>query len=100
MKFNPSEDFSKNIGRLLSLLKRMLSKQKVEGKELNDFFDKKNVNLNLCFFTFMPYTFDEMDEMDMDDMMDDDEMEEELVDLKFELNNKDLDFLKENGLKF
>lgn len=106
MKFNPNEDFSKNIGKLLSLLKRMLSRQKVEGKELNEFFNNKNVNLNLCFFTFMPLPFDEMEDMEgMDEMMDEafaqqENREEEMVELKFELNNHDLDFLKENGLKF
>ena len=106
MKFNPNEDFGKNVGKLLTLLKRMLSKQKIDSKELNEFFGKKDINLNVCFFTFMPFSFDEMEEMEMEEMMGQSFSEFEGVgsaeadELKFELNKQDLDFLKQNGMKF
>jgi len=105
MKFNPGEDFNQNISKLLSLLKNMMKNQKIDSQELNDFFGKKNVNLNLCFFTFVPFPFEEFDEMDFEEMG-----EEGLADmlgqrkdhdeLKFEINNNDIDFLKKNGIKF
>lgn len=106
MKFNPNEDFNKNVSKLLTLLKNMLKNQKIDNKELNDFFGKKDINLNLCFFTFLPFPMEEMDDVDLEEMMDEELVGEEnkvtkdAVDLKFELNSNDLDFLKKNGIKF
>ncbi len=105
MKFNPSEDFNQNISKLLLLLKNMLKNQKIDNKELNDFFGgKKNINLNLCFFTFVPFPFEEFDEMEFEEMGDElfsdissGKKEEEL---KFEINSSDIEFLKKNGIKF
>jgi len=105
MKFNPGEDFNQNISKLLTLLKTMMKNQKIDNKELNEFFGKKNINLNLCFFTFLPFPFEEFDEMDFEDMAEEGfgdyfGKKKAADDLKFEINNNDLDFLKKNGIKF
>lgn len=103
MKFNPNEDFHKNVNKLLSLLKNMLKGQKLDNKDLSDYFGKKDVNLNLCFFTFMPFPFDEYDDMDFDEMGDEEAYNTnagDLEHLKFEINSHDEDFLKKHGLKF
>ena len=104
MKFNPNEDFNKNVSKLLTLLRNMLKNQKIDNKELNEFFGKKDINLNLCFFTFLPFPLEDLEDLDLD------ELEEGLHDashkgrdgeeLKFELNSHDLKFLKKNGLTF
>jgi hypothetical protein len=101
MKFDSNEDFTKNIGKLLALLQQMLKEQKIDNKELNKFFGKKNVNVNLCFFTFMPFSLDEW--QGMEELMDED-MEgagfPASESLTFELNKDDKDFLKKHGIKF
>ena len=102
MKFNPNEDFNKNISKLLTMLRNMIKNQKIDPKELNDFFGKKDINLNLCFFTFLPFPLDELDEADLDEFeegaasLKDADGEE----LKFEINGHDVDFLKKHGMKF
>lgn len=96
---DPNE-FGKNIHELLGLLKKILKSQKAGGQDLSGILEKKNVNLNLCFFTFLPVTEDELDdfETDMLDYMDDDALCAE--ELCFELNPGDQDFLKQNGIAF
>ena len=105
MKFNPNEDFNKNVSKLLSLLKNMLKNQKIDPKELNEFFGKKDINLNLCFFTFLPFPLDDLDEADIEELGEEGindliHKSNDSADLKFELNHHDLDFLKKHGMKF
>jgi hypothetical protein len=107
MKFNPNEDFNQNVSKLLSLLKNMLKNQKIDNKELNEFFGKKDINLNLCFFTFLPFPIDELDEMELDELSEEGlseyinrKRERDFDDLKFEITNSDMDFLKKHGIKF
>ena len=107
MKFNPNEDFNQNVSKLLALLKNMLKNQKIDNKELNEFFGKKDINLNLCFFTFLPFPLDDIDEMDLDDISEEGfseylnkKREKEGDELKFEITTSDIDFLKKHGIKF
>ena len=106
MKFNSNEDFNKNVGKLLSLLKKMLKNQKIDNKELNEFFGKKDINLNLCFFTFLPFPLEELDDLDLDELSEEglkgvlNNKEHESDELKFEITNHDLNFLKKHGIKF
>lgn len=93
-----SNDFAENINELMQLLKKILKAQKGESQDLAGLLDKKNINLNLCFFTFLPVTADELDEFEAELQNDVDLDEEEAI--SFELNKLDLDFLKNNGLKF
>jgi hypothetical protein len=107
MKFNPNEDFNQNVSKLLSLLKNMLKNQKIDNKELNEFFGKKDINLNLCFFTFLPFPMDELDEMELDELSEEGlseylsrKRDRDPEELKFEITNSDMDFLKKHGIKF
>jgi len=105
MKFNPNEDFNKNVSKLLTLLKNMLKNQKIDNKELNEFFGKKDINLNLCFFTFLPFPLEDLEDIDLDDLAEEGAVDGESKknsddDLKFELSPHDLDFLRKNGMKF
>ncbi len=100
-----SNDFGKNINELLSLLKKILKSQKTDNPDFSSLLDKKNINLNLCFFTFLPLSDEELEEFEY-------ELEEYFLDeepnigkdlkkdLKFEITRNDLDFLKQHGLKF
>ena len=112
MKFDPYEDFNQNVSKLLLLLRKMLKHQKIDNKEINEFFGggegKKNINLNLCFFTFLPYDMDMINEGEMEELAEE-EMKEYFAkkekysseeELKFEINRTDRDFLKLNGIKF
>lgn len=96
-----SNEFGKNIHELLNLLKKILKSQKMGSTDLSSLLDKNNINLNLCFFTFLPLSEEEFAdfEAELEDYLyeEDDEQEK---DLKFEINNTDLDFLKKHGLKF
>lgn len=97
-----SNEFGKNIHELLSLLKKILRSQKVGtgNSDLSSLLDKKNVNLNLCFFTFLPMTEEEFAdfEYELEEAMG--ESGEAAEDLAFELTKGDMDFLKKYGLKF
>ena len=96
-----SNDFGKNMKELLNLLKKILKSQKTGSADLTSIMESKNVNLNLCFFTFLPLS--EEDFADFECEMDELFAEEELVeggDLNNELTKNDLEFLKKYGLKF
>lgn len=107
---NPQDDFNKNMEKLLALLGKILKTQKeVSGPalDLNEILkSQKNINLNLCFVTFLPMMPEDMDDFE--------EMFEAFSgppegshppkprnpELKFELSPKDMDFLKNNGIQF
>lgn len=93
-----ANDFSENISELMKLLKKILKSQKGESQDLAGLLDKKNINLNLCFFTFLPVTPEELDDFEVE-LQNDIELDDEEA-FSLELNNMDLDFLKKNGLKF
>jgi hypothetical protein len=108
MKFNPNEDFNQNVSKLLALLKNMLKNQKIDNKDLNEFFGKKDINLNLCFFTFLPFPMEELDELELDELSEEGfseyinnkKKDKEAEELKFEITTSDMDFLKKHGIKF
>lgn len=97
---DPNE-YGKDIHDLLRILKKILKSQKQGPVDLSSVIGDKNVNLNLCFFTFLPLTEEELEEFES-------ELGQYLEDggvpvakeLKFEITKKDLDFLKQHGLKF
>jgi len=95
-----SNDFGKNMKELLNLLKKILKSQKTGNADLTTLMDSKNVNLNLCFFTFLPLS--DEDFADFECEMDEFFAEEDLTegDLNGELTKNDLEFLKKYGLKF
>jgi len=95
-----SNEFGKNINELLRVLKKVLHSQKMGGQDLSSLLDKKNVNLNLCFFSFLPISEDELVDFEgeMQDYMDEDAFDVE--DMKFEINSNDQEFLQQNGIRF
>lgn len=106
---NPQDEFNKNIQKLMGLLEKLLKSQKQDtGIDLNELTNgKKSVNLNLCIFNFLSMSPEDMD--DLEEVFEDmyaggDSMQQnsrgQEVELKFELNAKDEDFLKVNGIQF
>ncbi len=96
-----SNEFGKNMKELLNLLKKILKSQKMGNVDLTALLESKNVNLNLCFFTFLPLS--EEDFADFEYEMGELFAEEDPAeggDLNSELTKNDLEFLKKYGLKF
>ena len=105
---DPHEEFNRNMQKLMVLLGKILKSQKEQvGMDFSEIFNsKKNVNLNLCIFTFLPMTPEDMD--DLEEVFEDMYVSGEGItasssgepELKFELNARDVDFLKNNGIRF
>lgn len=96
-----SSEFGKNMEELLRLLKKILKSQKKGEIDLSEILDQKNVNLNLCFFTFLPLSEDELSEFEteLEDALQGEDLRES-EGLEFKINKNDLEFLRKNGLKF
>ena len=102
------EEFNKNMQKLMMLLEKIIRSQKDQnGRELGEIFsNRKNVNVNLCIFTFLPIAPEDMD--DLEEIFDELHMGEEeagarsseSLELKFELDSRDVDFLRKNGIRF
>ena len=101
---NPDRDkeFDQSLNQLLSLLKKILKNIPLHGQgpfpQSNNGKDP-GINLNLCFFTFLPLAPDEMDEIE--EMYDHFAFQEEkFEDLTTDLSPEDLEFLKVHGIRF
>ena len=100
------DNFESNISQLLNLLKKIL-KSHPEGSQLSHIFDHQNVdkiNLNLCFFNFIPMTPEELDELeaayaDAAEESDSEDASGSEHANDFTWNQADLDFLRRNGIK-
>ena len=102
MKSNPDGDFEQNINQLVHLLKKIMSSHPQAGQmpELQTLFKNQGINLNLCFFTFLPMgpeDLDELEEIYEKFFMEGDKKGEEL---STDLNPSDLEFLKKYGIRF
>lgn len=106
---NHPNDMDGDIKKLLTLLKKILKHHPQGSDQISKFLDQKTeqkaFNLNLCFFTFIPMSPEEL--MEFEEMYDDylSEVEESAVrrddpKLEFKLSTDDLDFLKKNGIRF
>lgn len=104
---DPRDEFNRNMQKLMVLLQKIVRSQKNQpALDFNELLhQKKQVNLNLFFFTFLPLTPEEMEELE--------ESFEDFFfgesggartssepELRFELSPRDLDFLKNNGISF
>ena len=95
-----------DIRKLLALLKKILKNHSHGSEQIAKFMDQKSFDLNLCFFTFVPMTPDDL--LDFEDMYDDllnhsDESssdDREDLRIEFKLNSDDLYFLKKHGIQF
>lgn len=98
-----------DIKKLLTLLKKILRNHPAGSEQISKFLDQKkdsnSLNLNLCFFTFVPMSPEEL--MEFEELYDDylNDTEESSVygseiKMEFKLNTTDLDFLKKHGIRF
>ena len=95
-------DFDRNMKQLIQLLKKILTGPLPQGQlpELQSLFKDQGFNLNLCFFTFLPLAPEELDELEElyeHYLFDQEKNPEELTD---KLNPSDLEFLRQNGIRF
>lgn len=95
-------DFDRNMKQLIQLLKKILRGHIPHGQfsELQNIIKEQGINLNLFFFTFLPVSAQELDELEeIYDryLLDEDKTPEELTD---ELSASDLDFLRRHGIRF
>jgi hypothetical protein len=102
---NYGHNMDPDIEKLISLLKKILRKNPMNSDQVSKLGDFKGVNLNICFVTLLPMTPEELDEFNesLEDYLNGGEeqrSQDRDPDLEFKLNNRDLDFLKENGLQF
>ncbi len=107
---NHQHDMDGDIKKLLTLLKKILKNHPQGSDQISKFLDHKSdptktFNLNLCFFTFIPMSPEEL--MELEEMYDEylNEVDEsggrrDELKLEFKLNTDDLDFLRKNGIKF
>ena len=96
-----SNEFGKNMKELLNLLKKILKSQKMGNVDLTGLLESKNVNLNLCFFTFLPLSEEDFADFEYElDELFAEENAGEGGELNSELTKHDLEFLKKYGLKF
>jgi len=107
---NEHDDIAKNIKRLLALLKKMMAQEgassnMMQGQvppELQQMLkNQKNVNLNLCVFAFLPIHPEELEELE-DEFLEglDADGAAEKDQLSEEITESDVDFLKQNGIKY
>lgn len=107
MSPDPGKDFDQNMNQLVRLLKKIIkglpfhpSAQQPFGAKNNTSSPKEpGVNINFCFFNFLPITDEEIEEMDAmyDQFLAD---EEKSAELSPELNPSDVEFLRRNGIRF
>lgn len=96
-------DFDQNMSQFIQLLKKILTSHIPQGQhfqELESLFKDQGINLNLCFFTFLPMTPQELDEFEEiyeRYLFDEDRAPE---DLNENLSPADLDFLRRHGIRF
>ena len=96
-------EFENHLAQLLQLLKKMMGGPSKSGPWPDFLSSKKPGNpstINLCFFNFFPMTPEELDELDelyQEFLPEDGEHGEGL---NTNLSSADLDFLRENGIRF
>ena len=97
------DEFDKSMVQLMNLLKKIM-KHYPKGAQLPNFLDPKEmdkVNLNICFFNFIPMSPEDMEEFEeayAELLEQSDESEAETLELEW--NDSDLDFLKRHGMTF
>ncbi len=103
MSPDSGKDFDQNMNQLVHLLKKIIkglpfgsNPQPFPSNEKND----SGININFCFFNFLPITDEEIEEMDA--IYDQFLAQEEGKAAEFspELNPSDMDFLRRNGIRF
>lgn len=101
MNHDKDRNFEQNMNQLISLLKKMLKNLPSQDQmsQASSFLKESGINLNLCFFTFLPVDAEELEEFEeiYDQFLYQDERHEEF---SRELSSEDLDFLRRHGISF
>ncbi len=104
MSPDSGKDFDRNMNQLVRLLKKIIKNLpfgQIPQQQYPFSKDKESgININFCFFNFLPMTEEEMEEMDAiyDQFLT--EEEEKATDFSPDLSPSDMDFLRRNGLRF
>lgn len=106
MSFEENKEFDQNMNHLVHLLKKMIKslphlsqggmpKFPSKGQGNND------ININF-FFTFLPVSADDLEEIDdiYEQYLNEEERAENHPDFTPELSASDLDFLRRHGMRF
>ena len=94
-------EFEQSMNQLVHLLKKILKNVPGQMNGIPQFpaFSKDgSVNVNLCFFTFLPMSAEDFDEFV--DMYDQSVSPEDREDISPDLTVSDLEFLKRHGIRF
>ena len=94
------EDFNQNMHQLVCLLKKILKNLPLQDSmpQLPSLLKESGINVNLCFFTFLPISPEDLD--DLEDLYDPLWHEERAEDSGRELSADDREFLRRNGIRF
>lgn len=98
---NPERDreFDQSMNQLLGLLKKMLKNIPLQGPSSQSNLGKDSgINVNLCFFTFLPLAPEEFDELE--EVYDHFLFQDEKEDFNSDLSPADIEFLRSNGIRF
>ena len=93
-----------DIRKLLALLKKILKSHPQGSEQISKFMDQKSFDINLCFFTFIPMTPEDL--LEFEDAYQEflghyeDSCPSRREQPKFEWNTDDVDFLKKHGIQF
>lgn len=103
MSPDSGKDFDQNMNQLVHLLKKIIKGLPFgAGSQPFSAKDKKEggININFCFFNFLPITDEEIEEMDAihDQFLA--QEEGRYAEFSPELNSSDMDFLRRNGIRF
>ncbi len=95
-------DFNRSMQHLVELLKKLVSHLPAQPQKDAASFQAKDshVNVNFCFFNFLPMSPDEMDELEQiyDSMMRD--HDEVAAEIRSDLTSADLEFLRRHGIRY
>ena len=106
MSFEEHKEFEQNMNQLIRFLSKMIKNipnfpqggpPKFSGKDKDS-----GVNVNFCFFTFLPVNPEDLEEMDeiYERFLAEEEKMQNNCELSGELSPSDLDFLRRNGIRF
>lgn len=97
---NHEDDLARHLRELFTLIRKILTTDK--SGDLQKLFDAKNkhVQVNLCFFTFLPVSAEDLEELGVELQEALDQAEDVNPELAFELNPGDEEFLRRNGIRF
>ncbi len=101
---NPEKDkeFDRNMSQLIRLLNKILKNLPSQGPYASLPFQGKepHINLNFCFFTFLPLTPEALEEWE--EIYDSYGFQDGKSDgeISIDLSPADIDFLRKNGIRF